>query len=143
MWNSVRTELRVTAATIVCAFHDTRRPIDELVCSTDASTGEGEDSPSRHGGYGVTSRHFEPGWFGTLLDVARDHSAARLPSGVSITFEFVGAVILRNLHTGNVLFWMVERSRRRSLSGKSGFDARGSPQMSRTACPWQVTTHTV
>ena len=62
MWNTVRTEIRVAAALITFAFHDTRRPIDELVCSTDASTAAREDSIGRHGGYGVTSRHFQPGF---------------------------------------------------------------------------------
>ena len=32
---------------------------------------------------------------------------------------------------------------RYSLAGRSGIDAEGLPQMSRTACPWQVTTYTV
>ena len=49
--NSVRAELRLAAAVIVFfAFYGTRRSTDELVCSTDASMGEGEDSIKRHGG---------------------------------------------------------------------------------------------
>ena len=46
----------MVAAIVAFAFHDTRRPDDELVFSTDASTGEGEDSSGRHG-----ARHFERG----------------------------------------------------------------------------------
>ena len=48
------------------AFHDTRRPIDEVVYAKDTSTGEGEGSMSRYGGYSVTTRQF-----GTQLDGAR------------------------------------------------------------------------
>ena len=48
VWNSVKTELRVAGALVAFAFHDARRPIDEMVCSTDASTGETYDSIIQH-----------------------------------------------------------------------------------------------
>ena len=48
-----KTELRAAAILVVFAFHDTRRPLDEVVHSTDTSTGEGAGSMSGYGGYGV------------------------------------------------------------------------------------------
>ena len=44
-----KTELRAAAILVVFAFHDTRRPLDEVVHSTD----EGAGSMSLYGGYGV------------------------------------------------------------------------------------------
>ena len=61
------------------AFHDTRRPIDEVVHSTGASTGEGGGSMSRYGGYCATSRLFEPEY---VWDAARRQVASpAVPDG--------------------------------------------------------------
>ena len=133
--------------------------------STGASTGVGEDSIRRHGGYGVTSRHFEPG----VWDAARRGEKWRYsferPSGAR-DFAFSNATTHRSepqLRAGersdfenlphSVVFvpfaklakcfvWTVEYPRRCSQAARSGFDAWGSPQMSRTARP-QVATYSV
>ena len=136
VWHSVRTELRVCAALEVFAFHDTRRLIDELVYSTDASTGAGEDSISRHGGMVLLLVTSNLGLSGTLLCVLRSgdthvrgqlahvnsHFAPRPPIEV---VRSGGGSDLENVSRSMVLG-------RYSPAGRLGFHARGPPQMSRT-----------
>ena len=114
----------VAAVPVAFAFHDTPCPIDELVCPTDAFTGKGEDSISRHGGYGVTSRHFEPG---EVLDAAR--------RDVDMTSLWRGHVGVRDSAFSDSSTQQGEQHVRyvRTLerpAGRSGFDhARGKLQL--------------
>ncbi len=55
LWSECRVELRAAAALVVCARLDTRRPVDSVVASPDASRVSSR-ARGDFGGYGVTTR---------------------------------------------------------------------------------------
>ena len=145
----------MAAALAALTFHDTRRPIDEVVYSTDLSTGESGRSISRYGvKCGVASRHFETEvvWdfaeaksgdtlWSVRLDLVISHLARRQSSRPSVPVESVVAVNWGPLETWQNVTLGCWGTRRQSPSGRTGLDAWRLPQLSHAARPWKFAPH--